>query len=161
MANEPTATVTGNLTADPELRFTPAGRPVASFTIANTPRYPDRTSGEWKDGETWFVPCSAWGDLAENIAASLTRGNAVTAFGRFTYRAWEKDGEKRGRVEMTVDNIGADLRRNVAKVTKVKRDHPAANGTGPAAPPAADPFQTAASAAGQHTGGGYDDAPPF
>ena len=82
MANEPTTTVTGNLTADPELRFTPTGRPVAAFTIANTPRFPDRATGEWQDGETWFVRCSAWGDMAENIAASLSRGNAVVATGR-------------------------------------------------------------------------------
>ena len=73
MANEPTTTITGNLTADPELRFTPTGRPVAAFTIANTPRFPDRATGEWQDGETWFVRCSAWGDTAENIAASLSR----------------------------------------------------------------------------------------
>ena len=97
MANEPTTTVTGNLTADPELRFTPTGRPVAAFTIANTPRFPDRTTGEWQDGETWFVRCSAWGDMAENIAASLTRGNAVVATGRLRCRTWEtKDGEQAG-----------------------------------------------------------------
>lgn len=158
MANEPTATVTGNLTADPELRFTPTGRPVASFTIANTPRYPDRTSGEWKDGETWFLRCSAWGDLGENVAASLTRGTAVTAFGRLLCRTWQtKEGDKRATVEMTVESIGPDLRRAVAKPTKVKREHADASGTGPSA---ADPFQTPAPAVGQQPGGD-DSNPPF
>ena len=89
MANEPTTTITGNLTADPELRFTPTGQKVAAFTIANTPRFPDRATGEWKDGETWFVRCSAWGDMAENIAASLSKGNAVIATGRLRCRTWE------------------------------------------------------------------------
>ena len=89
MANEPTTTITGNLTADPELRFTPTGQKVAAFTIANTPRFPDRATGEWQDGETWFVRCSAWGDTAENIAASLSRGNAVVATGRLRCRTWE------------------------------------------------------------------------
>jgi single-strand DNA-binding protein len=158
MANEPVTTVTGNLTADPELRFTQTGRPVASFTIASTPRYPDRATGEWKDGETWFLRCSAWGDLAENIAASLTRGTAVTASGRLTCRTWEKNGEKRATVEMTADSIGPDLRRNVAKVTKATREH---GGTGttpaagfPAAPPAATPQPAAADPWGS-------DEPPF
>ena len=83
MANEPTTTVTGNLTADPELRFTPPGRPVAAFTIANTPRFPTAcTTGEWQDGETWSSAARRWGDTAENVAASLNRGNAVVATGR-------------------------------------------------------------------------------
>lgn len=124
MANEPTTTITGNLTADPELRYTPTGRAVASFTIANTPRYLDKGTGQWKDAETWFVRCSAWGDLGENIAASLTRGAAVVAVGRLAYRGWEtKEGEKRGTVELTVDDIGPSLRRASAKVTKVTREH--------------------------------------
>jgi single-strand DNA-binding protein len=125
MANEPVTTITGNLTADPELRFTPAGRPVASFTIANTPRFPDSGTGQWKDGETWFVPCSAWGDMAENVITSLTKGAAVVASGRLRCRTWQTDaGEKRARVELTVDEIGPSLRRNVAKVTKVTRERP-------------------------------------
>jgi single-strand DNA-binding protein len=162
MANEPTTTVTGNLTADPELRYTPAGRPVASFTIANTPRYPDRGTGEWKDGETWFVRCSAWGDLGENIAASLTRGAAVVAVGRLGYRGWEsKEGEKRGAVELTVDDIGPSLRRAAAKVTKVTREHAANGAPAPATaavPPASggDPWSVPAP-----TPGGFSDEPPF
>ena len=124
MANEPTTTITGNLTADPEIRFTQTGKPVASFTIANTPRFPD-SSGQWQDGDTWFVPCSAWGDLAENVVNSLTKGTAVTATGRLRARPWEKNGEKRVTVELTVDDIGPSLRRSIAKVTKVPREHPA------------------------------------
>ncbi len=162
MANEPATTITGNLTADPELRFTPTGRPVAAFTIANTPRFPDRTTGEWQDGETWFVRCSAWADMAENIAASLSRGNAVVATGRLRCRTWEdKDGGKRAAVEMTVDDIGPSLRRAVAKVTKATREHAAANGNGAAAAdrwsaPAAEPDPVPAAAAA-----GSDDEPPF
>jgi single-strand DNA-binding protein len=161
MANEPTTTITGNLTADPELRFTPAGRPVAAFTIANTPRFPDRTTGEWQDGETWFVRCSAWGDTAENIAASLSRGQAVVATGRLRCRTWEdKDGGKRASVEMTVDDIGPSLRRAVAKVTKATREHAPANGTAPAddrwSAPATEPEPVPAAAAA-----GSDDEPPF
>jgi single-strand DNA-binding protein len=139
MANEPTTTVTGNLTADPELRFTNTGRAVASFTIANTPRYLDKSTGQWKDAETWFVRCSAWGDMAENVTTSLTRGSAVIASGRLTCRTWEtKEGDKRATVEMTIDDIGPSLRRNVAKVTKVTREH------APDDRPASIPTQTPA-----------------
>ena len=158
MANEPVTTITGNLTAEPELRFTSEGRPVASFTIANTPRFPDRATGQWKDGETWFVPCSAWGDMAENVITSLTKGAAVVATGRLRCRTWQTgEGEKRARVELTVDEIGPSLRRNVAKVTKVTREHPGgdtipatATATVPAAtqPAAGDPWATS-------------DEPPF
>jgi single-strand DNA-binding protein len=160
MANEPATTITGNLTADPELRITPAGRPVASFTIANTPRFPDRGTGEWKDGETWFVRCSAWGDLGENIAASLTRGAAVIAAGRLRARTWETpEGDKRATVELTVDDIGPSLRRNVAKITKVTREH--ANGTSATAAAAprdggTDPWATPAPAPAASA-----DEPPF
>jgi single-strand DNA-binding protein len=164
MANEPTTTITGNLTADPELRFTPTGRPVAAFTIANTPRFPYRQSGVWQDGETWFVRCSAWGDTAENIAASLAKGNAVVATGRLRARSWETDdGAKRSVVEMTVDDIGASLRRATVKVTKTTREHAAdpANGNAAAAD---DPWSTSASADPPPAGGaaGPDDLnPPF
>jgi single-strand DNA-binding protein len=126
MANEPTTTITGNLTADPELRYTPSGQPVASFTIASTPRFPDRDTGQWKDGETWFVRCTAWGDLAENITGSLSKGAAVIAAGRLRARTWQTDdGDKRATVELTVDDIGPSLRRTIAKVTKVTRERPA------------------------------------
>jgi single-strand DNA-binding protein len=162
MANEPVTTVTGNLTADPELRFTPAGQPVASFTIANTPRYSDRATGEWKDAETWFVRCSAWGDMAENVAGSLTRGTAVIASGRLTCRTWEtREGDKRATVELTVDDIGPSLRRNIAKVTKVTRER---GGTGTPAPQPADSTPAAAPANGTawDTGTADDGSnPPF
>jgi single-strand DNA-binding protein len=166
MANEPATTITGNLTADPELRFTPAGRPVAAFTIANTPRFPDRQTGVWQDGETWFVRCSAWGDTAENIAASLNRGNAVVATGRLRARTWEdKDtGQKRAAVEMTVDDIGPSLRRAVVKVTKATREHGPVDGTAASGDPAADPWSTPAPTdpvpAGTAAGAG-DLNPPF
>jgi single-strand DNA-binding protein len=161
MANEPTTTITGNLTADPELRFTPTGRPVAAFTIANTPRFPDKATGQWQDGETWFVRCSAWGDTAENITASLNRGSAVVATGRLRCRTWEdKDsGAKRAAVEMTVDDIGPSLRRAVAKVTKATRERTPANGnvTAPA-----DQWNTASPEPVPATAAaGSDDEPPF
>ena len=162
MANEPTTTITGNLTADPELRFTPTGRPVAAFTIANTPRFPDRQTGVWQDGETWFVRCSAWGDTAENIAASLGKGNAVVATGRLRCRTWETDeGAKRSVVEMTVDDIGASLRRAVVKVTKATREHAPANGDSPA--PAADAWaaDTPAAEPVPAAAGADDLNPPF
>lgn len=156
MANEPTTTITGNLTAEPELRFTASGRPVASFTIANTPRFPDE-SGQWKDGETWFVRCSAWGDLAENVINSLSKGTAVVAAGRLRARTWETaEGEKRAAVEFTVDDIGPSLRRSVAKVTKVTRERDTVSAAAPASSPAAG--QQASPAPG---GAWQSDEPPF
>jgi len=132
--NEPATTITGNLTADPELRFTPTGQAAVSFTIASTPRFKD-ASGEWKDGETLFVRCTAWRDLGSNVAECLTRGTAVVATGRLRARSWEADdGAKRTAVEMTVDDIGPSLRRAVAKVTKAVREHAATGSTPPADP---------------------------
>jgi single-strand DNA-binding protein len=146
--NEPAVTITGNLTADPELRYTPTGQAAVSFTIASTPRYRDNGSGEWKDGETWFVRCTAWRDLGTNIAECLTRGTAVVATGRLRSRSWEADdGTKRTVIEMTVDDLGPSLRRAVAKVTKTTREHATPGG----APPP-DPFATGPEPA---------DEPPF
>ena len=159
MANEPVTTITGNLTADPELRFTPTGQKVAAFTIASTPRFPDRATGEWKDGETWFVRCSAWGDMAENIAGSLSKGAAVIAAGRLRARTWQTtEGDKRATVEMTVDDLGPSLRRALVKVTKATREHAPANGTTPA--PAADQWSTPAPAPAGAAAGQADE-PPF
>lgn len=159
MANEPVTTITGNLTAEPELRFTPDGRPVASFTIANTPRFPDKATGQWKDGETWFVPCSAWGDMAENVITSLSKGAAVVAAGRLRCRTWQTaEGDKRARVELTVDEIGPSLRCNVAKVTKVTREH--ANGNGDPAP-AAVTVPAASQPADDSNPWATDSEPPF
>jgi single-strand DNA-binding protein len=122
MAGDTIITVVGNLTSDPELRFTPSGAAVANFTIASTPRSFDRQTGEWKDGETLFMRCSVWREAAENVAESLTRGTAVLAQGRLQSRSYEtKEGEKRTVTEMQVDEIGPSLRRATAKVTKAQR----------------------------------------
>lgn len=121
MANETILTVIGNLTADPELRFTPNGAAVANFTIASTPRTFDRQSNEFKDAETLFMRCSAWKELGENVAESLQRGTRVVAQGRLKQRNFEtKEGEKRTVVELDVDDVGPSLRRATAVVTKIQ-----------------------------------------
>ncbi|GAA4409084.1 single-stranded DNA-binding protein [Fodinibacter luteus] len=122
MAGETTITIVGNLTADPELRFTPSGAAVANFTVASTPRTFDRQANEWKDGETLFMRCSVWRDAAENIAESLHRGTRVIVSGRLKSRSYEtKEGEKRTVVELDVDEVGPSLRYASAKVTKAER----------------------------------------
>ena len=122
MAGETVITVIGNLTADPELRFTPNGSAVANFTVASTPRAFDRQSNEWKDGETLFMRCSVWRDAAENVAESLNRGTRVIVSGRLKSRSYEtKEGEKRTVIEMEVDEVGPSLRYASAKVTKTQR----------------------------------------
>ena len=122
MAGEPVVTIVGNLTGDPELRFTPSGAAVANFTVASTPRTFDRQSNEWKEGETLFMRCSIWRDAAENVAESLQRGTRVIVSGRLKSRSYEtKEGEKRTVVEMDVDEVGPSLRYANAKVTKTSR----------------------------------------
>jgi single-strand DNA-binding protein len=122
MAGDTIITIVGNLTGDPELRFTPSGAAVANFTIASTPRSFDRQTNEWKDNETLFMRCSVWREAAENVAESLTRGTSVIAQGRLVSRSYEtKEGEKRTVMEMQVDEIGPTLRRATAKVTKAQR----------------------------------------
>src|SRR5512142_2655279 len=122
MAGETVITIIGNLTNDPELRFTPSGAAVANFTVASTPRTFDRQSNEWKDGETLFMRCSVWRDAAENVAESLQRGTRVIVSGRLKSRSYEtKEGEKRTVVEMDVDEIGPSLRSATAKVNKTQR----------------------------------------
>ena len=117
-----TVTVVGNLTSDPELRFTPNGQAVASFTVASTTRVLDRNSNEWKDGDTLFLRCSVWRQYAENVAESLTKGTRVLVTGRLKQRSYEtKEGEKRTVVEMDVDDVGPALRNATAKVSKVTR----------------------------------------
>ena len=121
-AGDTTITVVGNLTADPELRFTAAGAAVADFTVASTPRILDRQSGEWKDGEALFLRCSIWREAAENVAESLTRGARVIVTGRLKQRSFEtREGEKRTVVEVECDEIGPSLRYATAKVNKVSR----------------------------------------
>lgn len=122
MAGDTVITIIGNLTADPELRFTPSGAAVANFTVASTPRMFDRQSNEWKDGETLFMRCSVWRDAAENVAESLQRGMRVIVSGRLKSRSYEtKEGEKRTVVELDVDEIGPSLRSATAKVNKTQR----------------------------------------
>ncbi|MFW6692602.1 single-stranded DNA-binding protein [Streptomyces sp. MAR4 CNX-425] len=119
MAGETVITVVGNLTDDPELRFTPSGAAVANFTIASTPRMFDRQTNEWKDGDPLFLRASIWRQAAENVAESLTRGTRVVAQGRLRQRSYEtQQGEKRTVVELEVDEIGPALRYATAKVTK-------------------------------------------
>jgi single-strand DNA-binding protein len=114
--------VVGNLTADPELRFTPSGAAVANFTVASTPRNFDRQSGEWKDGDALFMRCNVWRQAAENVAETLTRGMRVMVSGRLRQRSFEtREGEKRTVVELEVDEVGPSLRYATAKVNKVSR----------------------------------------
>jgi len=165
MAGDTTLTVIGNLTADPELRFTPSGAAVASFTVASTPRTFDRASGEWKDGEALFLRCNIWRQAAENVAESLTRGARVIVNGRLKQRSFEtREGEKRTVVELDVDEIGPSLRYATAKVNKVSRGSGSGGfgAGGPSAPPD-DPWGSAppAGSAGAAGAGGYADEPPF
>ncbi len=119
MAGETIITLVGNLTADPELRFTPSGAPVANFTVASTPRTFDRTSGEWKDGDAMFINCSVWRQAAENVAESLTKGMRVIVQGRLKSRTYEtREGERRTVFEIDVDEVGPALRYAVAKVQR-------------------------------------------
>ncbi|WP_039828110.1 single-stranded DNA-binding protein [Nocardia testacea] len=119
MANDTTLTVIGNLTADPELRFTPAGAAVANFTVASTPRIFDRNTNEWKDGEALFLRCNIWREAAENVAESLVRGSRVIVTGNLKQRSFEtREGEKRTVVELEVEEIGPSLKYATAKVNK-------------------------------------------
>ncbi|MCD9154439.1 single-stranded DNA-binding protein [Aeromicrobium duanguangcaii] len=119
MAGETTITLVGNLTRDPELRFTPSGAAVADFTVASTARTFDRQTNEWKDGDTLFIRCSAWRQLAENVAGSLTKGTRVIVTGALKVREYERqDGGRGTSVEMTVDEVGPSLRNATAQVTR-------------------------------------------
>jgi len=119
MAGDTVITVIGNLTSDPELRFTPSGAAVANFTIASTPRAFDRQSNEWKDGETLFLRAQVWREAAENVAEALTKGTRVIAQGRLKSRSYQdKEGQNRTVMELEVDEIGPSLRYASAKVTR-------------------------------------------
>lgn len=152
-----TVTVVGNLTADPELRFTPSGAAVASFTVAASSRYLDRQTNEWKDTEPVFMRCSVWRQYAENVAESLTKGTRVIVQGRLKQRSYEtREGEKRTVVEMEVDDVGPALRYATAKVTRTARGDGGGGGggfSGGGAAPADDPWASAGPAGG--------DEPPF
>ncbi len=118
----PYVTLIGNLTDDPDVRFTPSGAAVANFTIASTPRTLNKTTNEWEDGETMFVRCSIWRQAAENVSNSLTKGSRVIATGRLGVRPWEgRDGTKHTSIEMECDEIGPSLRWQTAALTRVAR----------------------------------------
>jgi len=150
MAGDTNITVIGNLTAEPDLKFTASGAAVANFTVASTPRSFDKNSGEWKDGAPLFLRCTLWRQPAENVAESLTRGSRVIVTGRLQQRSFEtREGEKRTVIELAVDEIGPSLRYATAKINKAARQDSA---TGQAGTPAGDPWGSAPS----HT-----DEPPF
>ena len=147
MAGETPITVVGNLTADPELRFTPSGAAVANFTVASTPRTFDRQSNEWKDGEALFLNCSVWRQAAENAAESLQRGMRVIVSGRLKARSYEtREGEKRTVFEIDVDEVGPSLKYATAKVTKTTRSGGGQGGGGVGGD---DPWSSGGSAGGQ------------
>jgi len=134
MSGETVITLIGNLTSDPELRFTPSGSAVANFTIASTPRTYDKNANEWKDGETLFLRASVWREAAENVAQSLTKGMKVIASGALKSRSYEtKEGEKRTVIEFEIDEIGPSLKYANAKVTRTQRKEQG-NSAGFAAP---------------------------
>ena len=158
-AGDIAVTVVGNLTNDPELRFTPSGAAVASFTVASTPRVLDKATNEWKDGEALFMRCSVWRQYAENVAESLTKGMRVVVTGRLKQRSYEtREGEKRTVVEMEVDEVGPSLKYATAKVNKVQRGGGGFGGDSGGAGSSGssdDPW-----AAGPAGGAGFDE-PPF
>lgn len=177
MAGDTVITVIGNLTADPELRFTPAGAAVANFTVASTPRVFDRNTNEWKDGEALFLRCNIWREAAENVAESLTRGSRVIVSGRLKQRSFEtREGEKRTVVELEVDEVGPSLKYATAKVNKTTRGGGGGGGfnnsggggggansggsRGGQSAGGDDPWGSAP-AAGSFGGGPMDDEPPF
>jgi single-strand DNA-binding protein len=161
MSNETIITVVGNLTADPELRYTQSGLPVANFTIASTPRNFDKNTNEWTDGEALFLRSSVWRDFAEHVAGSLTKGSRVIATGRLKQRSYEtKEGEKRTSIELEIDEIGPSLRYATAIVNRSPGD-----GQRPQAQTAEEPWATPR---GQQTPteawaapGAYGDDTPF
>ena len=171
-AGDTQITIAGNLVDDPELRFTPAGQPVARFRVASTPRFRDNSTGEWKDGDSLFLTCNVWRQAAENVAESLQRGMRVIVSGRLRQRSYEtKEGEKRTVYEVEVDDVGPSLRNASAKVAKVSRsgggfsgggggqgsggNGSAGSGGSGGSRAEADPW------ASSDSGGGFSDEPPF
>ena len=155
-AGDIVVTVVGNLTNDPELRFTPSGAAVASFTVASSSRYLDKATNEWKDGEPTYLRCSVWRQYAENVAESLTKGTRVIVTGRLKQRSYEtREGEKRTVMEVEVDDVGPALRYATAKVNRVQRQGGGFGAdAGGGAGPSDDPWAAAPS-------GGFNDEPPF
>ncbi|MGN9803320.1 single-stranded DNA-binding protein [Micromonospora sp. L32] len=171
MAGDTTITVIGNLTDDPELRFTPSGAAVAKFRVASTPRFMDKASGEWKDGEPLFLACTVWRQAAEHVAESLQRGARVIVSGRLRQRSYEtREGEKRTVIELEVDEIGPSLRYATAKVQKMSRSGGGGGGFGSGGGGGQgggggnfdDPWASAApSPSRSGSGGNFDEEPPF
>jgi single-strand DNA-binding protein len=171
MAGETIITVVGNLTDDPDLRFTPSGAAVANFTVASTPRFFDKQTNEWKDGDALFLRCSIWRQAAENVAESLHRGTRVIVSGRLRQRSYEtREGEKRTVVELDVDEIGPSLKYATAKLTKTTRSGGSGDGGGTGSVGGGnDPWATGSPSAGgsQSTNdpwaapAGGSDEPPF
>jgi single-strand DNA-binding protein len=175
-AGDTQITIAGNLVDDPELRFTPAGQPVARFRVASTPRFRDNTSGEWKDGDSLFLTCNVWRQAAENVAESLTRGMRVIVSGRLRQRSYEtKEGEKRTVYEVEVDDVGPSLRNASAKVNRVARsggDGGYSGGRSSGGPGGQTGGRSSGGPGGGYGGGetdpwandgagGYSDEPPF
>ena len=177
-AGDTQITIAGNLVDDPELRFTPAGQPVARFRVASTPRFRDNSTGEWKDGDSLFLTCNVWRQAAENVAESLTRGMRVIVSGRLRQRSYEtKEGEKRTVYEVEVDDVGPSLRNASAKVNRVARSGGGGYGGGQRSSGGRssgggqgggyggggepDPWASDSSGSGSGSGGGYSDEPPF
>src|ERR1700691_4941843 len=181
-AGDTQITIAGNLVDDPELRFTPAGQPVARFRVASTPRYLDKGTNEWKDGDSLFLTCNVWRQAAENVAESLTRGMRVIVSGRLKQRSYEtKEGEKRTVYEVEVDDVGPSLRNASAKVNRVARSGGDGGGYGGGGGQRGSGGQGGGSrfssggqgnSGGGHggesdpwatdgTGGGFSDEPPF
>ena len=175
-AGDTQITIAGNLVDDPELRFTPAGQPVARFRVASTPRFRDNATGEWKDGDSLFLSCNVWRQAAENVAESLQRGMRVIVNGRLRQRSYEtKEGEKRTVYEVEVDDVGPSLRNASAKVNRVARSGAGDGGYGGGQRSSGgrssgggqgggyggggepDPWASDSSS----SGGGYSDEPPF
>jgi single-strand DNA-binding protein len=168
MSGETTITVVGNLTDDPSLKFTSSGVAVAKFTVASTPRFMDKASGEWKDGDALFLTCSIWRQAAEQVAESLQRGARVIVVGRLRQRSYEtQQGEKRTVFEVECDEVGPSLKYATAKVQKMQRSGGSSSGGGPSSRQVAsagdvggDPWATAANApTGRQAS--FDDEPPF
>ena len=165
-AGDTAITIAGNLVDDPELRFTPAGQPVAKFRVASTPRYLDKNTNEWKDGDSLFLTCNVWRQAAENVAESLTRGMRVIVSGRLRQRSYEtKEGENRTVYEVEVDDVGPSLRNASAKVNKVARSNGSGGGQGG---PGGGRAAGGQGGSGQDAdpwasdgGGNYSDEPPF
>src|SRR5689334_11659503 len=172
-AGDTQITIAGNLVDDPELRFTPAGQPVARFRVASTPRFRDNSTGEWKDGDSLFLTCNVWRQAAENVAESLTRGTRVIVSGRLRQRSYEtKEGEKRTVYEVEVDDVGPSLRNASAKVNRASRGGGEGGFGGGGGNRSGGGYSGGQGSSGggssrnedpwaSDAGGGYSDEPPF